>query len=330
MTGNWVSRHLLTATVGTIMVVGTLVVVWQFRTDIAAARNRIATGSTVMQAPCGAIEYADTGTGMPLLAVHGSGGGYDQGMAFAAPLTARGIRVIAVSRFGYLRSPMPGNGSAEAQADAFVCLLDGLGIGRVAIMGGSAGAPSALAMTINHPDRVSALILVAPLAYKPPTETNSAAPMAPWVETTMMTVLGSDFLFWSAAHLFRNQVMAKVLATPPALMDTVSGAEQARANAMLDSILPISARIAGLSADTAASKSLSPSQLDLITAPTLIISARDDGYGTYASAEYNAAGIAGAHFMGFDTGGHVWLGHNDAVMDAIADLLLTPEQAAER
>jgi pimeloyl-ACP methyl ester carboxylesterase len=313
-----------------IVVAGTLVVWWQFRTDIAAARNRIATCSTVMQAPCGAIEYADTGTGMPLLAVHGSGGGYDHGMAFAAPLTARGIRVIAVSRFGYLQSPMPGNGSAEAQADAFACLFDGLGIDKVAIMGGSAGAPSALAMTINHPDRVSALILVAPLAYKPPTETNSAAPMAPWVETTMMTVLGSDFLFWSAAHLFRNQVMAKVLATPPALMDTVSGAEQARANAMLDSILPISARIAGLSADTAASKSLSPSQLDLITAPTLIISARDDGYGTYASAEYNAAGIAGAHFMGFDTGGHVWLGHNDAVMDAIADLLLTPEQAAER
>ena len=268
MTGNWISRHPMIATVGMTVVAGTLVVWWQFRTDIAAARNRVATGSTVMQTPCGAIEYADAGTGMPLLAVHGSGGGYDQGMAFAAPLTARGIRVIAVSRFGYLRSPMPGDGSAEAQADAFVCLLDGLGIDTVAIMGGSAGAPSALAMAINHPDRVSALILVAPLDYKPPTEANSAAPMAPWVENTMMTVLGSDFLFWTAAHTFRNQLMATVLATPPALMDTVSGAEQARANAMLDSILPISARIVGLRADTAASKSLTPSRLDLITAPS--------------------------------------------------------------
>lgn len=304
------------------------VIWWQFRTDIMAAQARVATGSLVMQTPCGAIEYADAGTGVPLLAVHGSGGGYDQGMAFAAPLTARGVRVIAVSRFGYLRSPMPVDATAKAQADAFVCLLDGLGIAKAAIMGGSAGAPSALAMAIDHPTRVSALILVAPLAYKPPTEASSAAPMAPWVENTMMTVLGSDFLFWSATHLLRGQLMGTVLATPPALLDTASPPELARVNAMMDNILPISARIAGLRSDTAASKMLAPSRLDLVTAPTLIISARDDLYGTYATAEYTAAGIAGARFLGFETGGHVWVGHNDAVMDAIAELIVPVDDRA--
>ena len=218
---------------------------------------------------------------------------------FAEPLTARGIRVIAESRFGYLRSPMPADASATARAEAFVCLLDGLGIPKAAIMGGSAGAPSALAMAINHPDRVSALILVAPLAYKLPTEANSAAPIAPWIQNTMMTVLGSDFLFWSATHLFRDQLIGTVLATPPGLLDRASAAEQDLVNAMLDNILPISARpisarIAGLRSDTAASKSLAPSRLDLVTAATLIISARDDGYGTYATAQYTAAGITGA------------------------------------
>ena len=109
---------------------------------------------------------------------------------------------------------------------------------------------------------MSALILVAPLAYKPSTSANSAAPMAPWIENTMMTVLGPDFLFWSATHLFRGQLIGTVLATPPGMLDTASLAEQAQVNAMLDSILPISARIAGLRSDTAASTTMSPSRLE--------------------------------------------------------------------
>ena len=325
MTGHWVDRHKGVVIVGVLLLAAALVIWLEFRTDIAAARNRVSTGSTVMQTPCGAIEYADAGTGVPLLAVHGSGGGYDQGMAFAAPLTSRGVRVIAVSRFGYLRTPLPPDATAATQANAFVCLLDGLGLQRAAIMGGSAGAPSALAMAINHPDRVNALILIAPMAYKPTSQANSAAPMAPWVENAMLTVLGSDFLFWSALHLFRGQLTRTVLATPPALMDTANPAEQARVNAMLDAILPISARIAGLRSDTAASKSLTPSRLDLVTAPTLIISARDDGYGTFATAQYTASQIAGARFLGFETGGHVWVGHNDDVMDAIANLIVSAD-----
>jgi pimeloyl-ACP methyl ester carboxylesterase len=91
-------------------------------------------------------------------------------MAFAGALADHGIRVIAMSRFGYLRTPMPADASAAAQADAHVCLLDALGIRQAAVIGGSAGAPSALQMAIRHPDRVTALVLLVPLAYKPPTQ----------------------------------------------------------------------------------------------------------------------------------------------------------------
>ncbi len=298
---------------------------WQFYTDLAAARGRVAIGSTVIDTPCGLIEYQEAGTGPPLLAVHGSGGGFDQGMAFVAPLTTRGIRVIAMSRFGYLRTPMPANPSAEAQADAFVCLMDELEVPTAAVMGGSAGALSALQVAVRHPDRVSALILLVPLGYKPAGEANSAEPMAPWVEATMMRVIGSDFMFWSAMHIARNRIIATVLATPPGLLATASLDEQARINAMLNAILPVSARAAGLRADTAASKAMTPVDLSLVKAPTLIISARDDGYGTYASAAYMAGQIAGARFLGFETGGHTWVGHNDEVMAAIAALVTSPE-----
>ena len=295
---------------------------WRFDGDLERARERSAQRSTLIETRCGPIEVQQSGAGVPLLVVHGSGGGHDQGMAFAGTLAQRGIRVIAMSRFGYLRTPMPADASAAAQADAHVCLLDALGLHRAAVMGGSAGAPSALQMAIRHPDRVSALILLVPLTYKPPTQADSAAPMPAWVEATMTRLIGSDFLFWAALHVARDEVIKTVLATPPELLATASPREQARVNAMLDNILPVSARAEGLRSDTAVGKHLTPAPLESIRAPTLVVSARDDRYGTFAGAAYTASRIAGAKFIGFDTGGHTWVGHDDEVMSEIVTLLV--------
>ena len=297
---------------------------WRFDSDMQRARAHAAQGSVLLHTRCGPIEYQEAGTGVPLLAVHGSGGGHDQGMAFAGALAKQGIRVIAMSRFGYLRTPMPADASAAAQADAHVCLLDALGIRQAAVMGGSAGAPSALQMAIRHPGRVSALVLLVPLTYKPPTLADSAPPLPPWVENAMMRLIGSDFLFWTALHVARDQVIKVVLATPPELLTAASPQERARVNAMLDNILPVSVRAEGLAHDTAVGKHLVPAPLESIRVPTLVISARDDRYGTYASAQYTAASIAGAKFIGFDEGGHTWVGHDDAVRAEIVKLLVPP------
>ena len=295
---------------------------WRFDKDMQRARAYAAQGSVLMQTRCGPIEYQEAGAGVPLLAVHGSGGGHDQGMAFASALAKQGIRVIAMSRFGYLRTPMPADASADAQADAHVCLLDALGIRQAAVMGGSAGAPSALQMAIRHPDRVSALVMLVPLAYKPTTQADSAPPMPAWVENTMVRLISSDFLFWTALHVARDQVIKVVLATPPELLTTASASERARVNAMLDNILPVSIRAEGLISDTAVGKHLAPALLESIRAPTLIISARDDRYGTYATAKYTASRISGARFVGFDKGGHTWVGHDDEVAAEIVKLLI--------
>jgi 2-hydroxy-6-oxonona-2,4-dienedioate hydrolase len=61
-----------------------------------------------------------------------------------------------------------------------------------------------------------------------------------------------------------------------------------------------------------------------VATPTLIISARDDRYGTCASAQYTASQIPGAKFIGFDEGGHTWVGHDDEVMAEIVKLLVPP------
>ena len=299
-----------------------LLIWWRFDSDIKVAHARAAQGSVLVTTRCGAIEYQEAGTGVPLLMVHGSGGGHDQGMAFAGNLAQRGIRVIAMSRFGYLRTPMPLDASPAAQADAHVCLLDALGIAHAAVLGGSAGGPSALQMAIRHPDRVSALALLVPLAYKPAALADSAKPLAPWAEGLLMRLIGSDFLFWAGLQVARNQVIKYVLATPPEQVSNASPVERARIDAILDRILPVSARAAGLRSDSVLAKSLGPAALGTVSAPTLIVSVRDDGFGTYASAQYTASQIKGAKFVSFEQGGHVWVGHDEEVMTEITKLVI--------
>jgi pimeloyl-ACP methyl ester carboxylesterase len=55
-----------------------------------------------------------------------------------------------------------------------------------------------------------------------------------------------------------------------------------------------------------------------IAVPTLAISAADDLFGTYDAARYSAAQVPGARFVGFADGGYLWVGHQDAVIGAIA------------
>ncbi|HMN93819.1 MAG TPA: alpha/beta fold hydrolase [Hydrogenophaga sp.] len=301
-----------------------LAVAWvrsRFEHDLAQAASLAAEGSEVLDTACGPIEVQVAGEGLPLLVVHGSGGGHDQGMAWARPLTRQGVRVVSVSRFGYLRTPRPADASPEAQADAHVCLMDALGIERAAILGMSAGAPSVLQTAIRHPQRVSALVLVVPIAYRPATVPGSAPPVSDDKDRWLLRLLGSDFLFWSAQKLARDALIRHLLATPPEHLRSASAGEQARVDELIRRILPVSARAAGLVDDTRLGKRLGPFPLDRVSAPTLLISARDDGFGTYAAAEYTASRIRDARFLGFDAGGHLLVGHDEAVQSALLELL---------
>ena len=316
-----VGRTLLAA-LALALVGATLLVKWQFDNDMQRARAHAAQGSVLLPTRCGPIEYEEAGAGVPLLAVHGSGGGHGQGMALAGGLVSQGFRVIAMSRFGYLRTPMPADASAQAQADAHVCLLDALGIRQAVVMGYSAGAQSALQLAIRHPSRVTALVLTVPIAYQPPDQASSAVPPPAWVERTVSWLFSSpDFLFWSALHISRNQLIKFVLATPPELLEHASARERERVNAILDNVLPVSPRAEGLRSDSSVGKHLTPLPLETLRLPTLVFSARDDRYGTYASAEYTASQIQGAKFVGFAQGGHLLVGHNDEVMAAIVKML---------
>lgn len=289
--------------------------------DIRAARERVATGSVLAQTPCGTIEYAVVGDGPPVLVVHGAGGGFDQGMALGGDLAAYGYRVISVSRFGYLRTPMPDDASAEAQADAHACVLDALGISRAAIIGASAGAPSSLQFALRHSHRTTALTLLVPAIYAP--RVDGAAPVhtPAGLELVFETALRSDFLLWAAIRTARPTLLRTMFATPPELVAAADEAEQARVQRMFNDILPVTTRRLGLVNDAAVIGTLPRYPLEAVSVPTLTISLEDDLFGTYDGARYTAEHVPGARFIGYPDGGHVWVGRHRQVLDAMAAFL---------
>src|SRR5688500_14669330 len=122
----------------------------QYRSDLSIARRELQAGSEIAHTACGPIEYAVAGSGPAVLVIHGAGGGYSQVAAISEWLAASGLKAIAMSRFGYLRTPLPADASPAAQAAAHACLLDALGMSKAAAVGLSAGAPSAVQYCQRH------------------------------------------------------------------------------------------------------------------------------------------------------------------------------------
>ena len=303
----------------------TALMVLRYRRDIRRARERISTGSRVVDTPGGPIEYATAGAGRPLLIVHGAGGGFDQSLYLSTPLAQVGFRVIAPSRFGYLRTPLPADASPEAQADAHAHLLDALEVPRTAVLGASAGAPSAMQFALRHPERIEALVLLVPAAYPAHIAARSggATPGGAPTATAFLfdTALRSDFLFWLAPRIARRTVLRAILATPPSAVENATAEERARVAGVLERVLPVRARRLGLVNDARVTSSLPRYELERVSVPTLAISLEDDLFRTYEGARYSAEHIPGARFVGYPKGGHLWAGHHREVMTRIAGFL---------
>lgn len=287
--------------------------IWsRFRQAVGAADRRVAGRSSTMATQFGKLEYATAGSGPPLLMVHGTGGGFDQGLRFAEALKRRGHRIIAPSRFGYLRSDFPADPSLTNQAEALAALLDHLAIDRLAVAGGSAGALSATAFALRYPDRCSALVLLVPAAN---VDDSDPVEMSRLQESIVRTLLNSDFAYWSALNIAPETLIGTLLATDPALMAKVSKAERARAFAILSDIMPIGARAKGMLND--AWQAGHPAALNFaqLRMPVLLISAEDDRFGTAATARKIAEVVPNAELTMIPDGGHIWLGHDDEVAE---------------
>lgn len=302
--------------VATVASVGGLVAYSRYRKEIRAIRAEADSGSTIAETAAGDIEYAERGEGEPMLVIHGAGGGYDQGLLIASDF-GKDYRVIAPSRFGYLKAPVPNDYSPRAQADAHAALLDFLEIKRAIVVAASAGVPSAIEMALRYPERVSALVLLVPRTYHP-TQSIGADESVPSQAVLRLIESSADFLFWLATRVSRGNVV-RFFGVPPAVEANASEEERDRVTKVMNSVLPLSRRIRGIELDGLTS--MVPWPLERIAVRTLIISAEDDLYRTLPGARFTAEHIRDAQLHVLPTGGHLMVGRTQEVRKLVTEFL---------
>ena len=285
----------------------------RFRQQTAGASARLAARSRLADTASGPVEFAERGQGPAVLISHGSLGGHDQGLIVANIIS--GFRVIAPSRFGYLRSPILGDGSPDLQADALAALLDHLGVERAAMVGASAGGPTALAFAWRHPDRCWALGLVAAMALPPPE-------YGALTQTIIRLMFASDIAFWLITTYGRGLMLRSIGGLSE---DWARVRREPESWAVVEAMLaahPVSLRNAGLLNDLAHAPRLRQMDLTQIRVPTLVVQGDLDQTVPPANAERLAREIPAAEVLAVKNGGHLApVTHRDLVVPAMTEFL---------
>ena len=264
---------------------------------VQAYLARLRSGSRVIRTPAGTIEYALRGHGPPVMVVHGGGGGYDQALVIARKLGGN-YQIIAPSRFGFLRSPFQEDNSPAAQADLFAALLDHLKLDKIAILGESAGGPSAIQFALRHPDRCSALLLVSAINQPLPPRFNQIVEQVRWLAGYV-----PDFAPW-LVHKAVGPAAAALLLRGLRLTEDC---DREFLDAILQAGFPISERLAGTLNDFDHFKFPSPAPLEEIRVPTLVVHGTGDALVPYNQGQEAAERIPAAEIISVPGGSHIWM-----------------------
>jgi pimeloyl-ACP methyl ester carboxylesterase len=111
------------------------------------------------------IRYREAGQGEPLISLHGAGG---MKLYRSHELLASQYRVIIFEVPGFGQSPANERSQSMSElARTMAQAVTNLGIERFNLMGNSFGGKLALWLAVQQPERVQALVLVAPAAIRP-------------------------------------------------------------------------------------------------------------------------------------------------------------------
>ena len=244
----------------------------------------------------GQISYIDEGEGEPFLVFHGITGGYDQGFDVLSGRTAD-YRVIAPSRFGYPGSDMPKDATLDMQVEAFIELLDVIGIEKTFVVATSAGGAVAQRFALMYPERCKGLVLYCsgyPAAEKPtkPAEGMAGPPKA----------ICNDFAMWMISPLFK----------PIMGMD----------RSVIKQIMPLKERRAGIVFDGDVVNKDHTDHYDNydlknIKVPVLIIHSEDDKLADSKKAKYWSKEIPDCTSVFFLGGGHLMTGNSEEINNVL-------------
>ncbi len=266
--------------------------------DMKRAYRRVRGDGRVVPSPYGDVEHTEHGSGPPVLTIHGSGGGYDQGELVAEAVLDGRFRRITPSRFGYLRSTFREGATFDDQAHAYACLLDSLGVGKAAVVALSHGGPSALLFAVLHPERVSSLTLI---SCGVASSAGNGQAQADRRGDLLTTIFRHDVLYWTIARVWRRR-LKRLMGADAAVVAGLTSEQRDLIDEVIDRMNPVAPRAAGVAFDNRAA--MPNERVSAVRAPTLILHARDDTLQLYRNAEFAAATIPDARLVGFPRGGH--------------------------
>ncbi|MDH4083423.1 MAG: alpha/beta hydrolase [Nitrospira sp.] len=280
--------------------IGVATAIW-FTVDIRQAYARITGNSTILPSPLGDIEFKRGGAGVPVLVVHGSGGGYDQGELIARAILGEQFDWIAPSRFGYIGSTFREGATFDEQARAYAFLLDHLGLKRVAVLAMSHGGPSALLFAALYPERVSSLTL---LSCGVASSSDADQAEANQKGDALTMIFKYEILYWLVRTFMRKWLM-RLMGANGTVIASLTTEQRTLVNRVIDSMAPVAPRYAGVAFDNKAT--MPNERVAAIRAPTLIVHATDDALQLFHNAEFAAAHIPKARLVPFNRGGHLLL-----------------------
>lgn len=277
---------------------------------------------TIVDTAAGPIEYAEEGSGPPVLLLHGDWSCCRERVVHP-PLANAGFRIIVPSRPGHGRTPLTVGASAAAAADAMAAFAAAIGIARAAVVAVSSGGPTAVALAARHPRLVSALVLQSAVACSPST---------PWARPAshrrlFTRRLGLRWRLLRLAAGVAPRLVARRLLAIGSTRDTLDARARLRRSDLeaVRRFFSCDASGAGSLADWR--HEVSDADLAAIRAPTLIVHARDDRSVPYAGAERAHALVRGSLLAGVGSGGHfLWFGPGaeEVTQRVIAFLKSTP------
>lgn len=281
--------------------------------------------SSVAETSAGKIEFLQSGEGPAVLIFHAAPGGFDQAMLFGHALADAGFQVIAPSRPGYLRTPLATGLTPEKQADAMAALLDSLGVGSVAVLGMSSGAPAAVEFARRYPGRTWAMVLVSPvtkkLAWQAP---DLPLPMAlnelmtgdvgSWLlgevaDRDPAKALGGTFDLAQVGGPAAREAWVRAVLGRPSQLDWFRD--------LISTLAPISARENGLKNDLLQLRALAPVAYEELALPALLIHGAEDKWIPLADVEAVAKRLPQATLLDVPSTGHIVpIGPESETLDA--------------
>ena len=252
----------------------------------------------LIQTSHGPLEYAVMGEGLPLVVMHGSGGGARQGLLMRYLVDTRRIQIIALSRPGYSGTPLETAPEIEQQADRVVELLEALKIERAAVLGHSAGGLPAAYFALRHPEHCLGLVLLSAV-LPPPGER-----LARVIRSMPAMVRMLDFSDWPL-RVFIALVRRVILPLMGWLNIRGLADENARhmVGELFEGMIPFSAWRAGTLNDHLRLGKI-PLAFETCRVPALIAHGTADPAAAYEQAKAAADAISGAKLLTIEGGSH--------------------------